>query len=248
MTISPESYPRLSRPPLREAVIDIRLPEDLPVSVVDAFRSLTLPDLKPVGEVKVGGFKLEILSGKAAQASVVADEVQGIRFQSADGATVLQFRRNGMTFSILKNYKTYEEFEHNAKKLWLTFLNIVGSIQASRLAVRYINAVEVPMGADFDDYLTSAPRLPKGLPQLYSSFLQRVVVPFAENNAYVIITQSFERPLETGLPVVIDIDAITERVMPGNTQDIWDTLMILRHIKNRVFFSTLTAKTLEAYR
>ena len=115
-------YPKLSRPPLREALIDIRLREDLPSAFVETLRSLHLSGFSVAGDIKAGTFKLEIAKDKPSQASVTSDEVQGVRFQIADGVQILQYRRNGITFSILRNYTAWGPFVDEARKLWQQFL------------------------------------------------------------------------------------------------------------------------------
>ena len=47
----------------------------------------------------------------------------------------------------------------------------------SRVALRYINQLELPLkhGDQFTQFLTSAPDLPEGAPQAVSQFLSRVM-------------------------------------------------------------------------
>ena len=132
--------------------------------------------------------------------------------------------------------------------MWQEFLRVSGAVVISRVGVRYINAIEVPIGADFDDYLAAGPRIPQPLPQIYTTFLQRVVVPFAEINGYAIITQALEQATDKGLPTLIDIDVASNSSIEGEAPEIWQRLTKLRNIKNHIFFASVTAKALEAYR
>lgn len=241
-------YPRLSRPPLREALIDIRLSEQLPIAFLERLRVLTLPGFSNVGEIKLGGFRLEIAKDKPSQATITSDEILGIRFQTTDASQVLQYRRNGITFSILKNYQTWEQIRGVAREFWRQFLGISGPVNVNRLALRYINAFEVPLGGDFDEYLSAGPRIPKDLPQLLTSFLQRILIPFTDVNAHAIITQALEPPTESSFPTILDIDAIGQCSLDGADPEVWKRLEQLREIKNRIFFASVTAKALEAYR
>jgi uncharacterized protein (TIGR04255 family) len=242
-------YPHLSRPPLREALIDIRLSDQLPVSFLDRLRALSLAGLSNVGEIKEGGFKLEIAKDRPVQATITSDQILGMRFQTADASQVLQYRRNGITFSILKNYQTWEDIRDLARTFWQQFLSISGTVNVNRLAVRYVNAIEVPLaGGDFDEYLTAGPRIPNDLPQQLTSFLLRVVIPFTDVNAHAIITQALEPPTETSFPAILDIDAIGQCSLNGADSEVWNRLEQLRIIKNRIFFASVTAKALEVYR
>lgn len=242
-------YPKLSRPPLREALIDIRLSEQLPVSFLERLRTLAPEGFSNVGEIKLGGVRLEMGKDRPSQATITSDEVLGIRFQTADASQVLQYRRNGITFSILRNYQTWEHIRDVAREFWQQFLHTSGPVNVNRLAVRYVNSIELPLaGGDFDEYLTAGPRIPKDLPQLLTSFLQRVVIPFTEVNAYAIITQALEPATESSFPTILDIDTISQCSLGGADPEVWNKLGQLRIIKNRIFFASVTTKTLEAYR
>ncbi len=149
-----------------------------------------------------------------------------------------------MTYSILKNYPGWDVIKEAARDEWVEFLAVSGSVNVSRLAVRYINAINIPLGADYDEYLTTGPRVPKLVPPIVTSFMQRVLVPFAEDMATAIITQTLEVPA----PAVLDIDIFTECSLDGASADIWSRLEKLRSIADRIFFSSLTEKVLESYR
>lgn len=242
--VASSNYPNLSRPPLREALIDIRLSEPCVPSFVEKLSAQEFGGFLRVRDVKLGGFRFEVLEDKPAQAMVTSEEVLGGRFENADKTQVVLARRDGMTFSILKNYKNWEHTRNTAHRFWRLFLDLSGPVQVGRVALRYINVIEVPQGADFDHYLTAVPRIPKELPQLMGNFFQRIEVPFAEHSAVAIVTQAIETPTT----VVLDIDVVSQDKMDGASPAIWDKFDALRLIKNSVFFSSLTPRTVESYR
>lgn len=240
--MSDEVFPRLTHAPLREAIVDIRLRDVLPATFVSKLGSLEgFPIAKAM---KHGQFTFQISKDKPAEAKVTADEAIGQRYEREDASEVVQFRRNGLTYSILKNYTSWDVLRDAARYAWQRFLSISGPINVNRLAVRYINAIEIPVGADYDEYLTAAPRIPKPLPQIVNSFIQKVAVPFAGEGATAMITQT----LETPAPAVLDIDVFSECSLDGASVEIWAVLEKLRSVKNRVFFASLTAKVLDLYK
>ena len=117
-----------------------------------------------------------------------------------------------------------------------------------RLATRYINVIEVPItGLLFDDYLTAPPRVPESLPQGIQHFLQRLVVPFTEEIAGIII-QTVDVPTQTHLPIILDIDVQMRKPnLFSDSPEIWTGFDTLREIKNNIFFSSVTERTLEPY-
>jgi len=191
---------------------------------------------------------LEWSKDQTAKARVTTDEVLGKRYEREDGSEVVQFSRNGVTYSILKNYSSWDVLRDAARNAWQRFLAISGPVNVSRLAVRYINAIEVPLGADLDEYLTATPRIPTPLPQILNGFLQKIVIPFADDDASAIITQAMEGSTAGNISIVLDIDVFTNCLLEGASAEIWSRLEKLRSIKNRVFFSHLSPKGLNLYK
>lgn len=237
-------YPHLSRPPLREALIDIRLAERLSPDFLSHLKTDKFGEFSAVGTVKLGGFKFQPDRDKPALATVTSEEVLGTRFENADKSQVVGARLDGLSFSILRGYRNWEHISGLARGFWERFLDLSGPVQVGRLAVRYINVIEVPQGDDFDNYMTAAPRIPPGIPQLLSNFFERITVPFVGARAEAIITQALEGPTS----VVVDIDVINQDKIDGNSPGLWDKLGELRIIKNQIFFSSVTTKTVELYR
>jgi uncharacterized protein (TIGR04255 family) len=235
-------FPKLARPPLREALVDVRLRDELPVAVIPKFRQ---PKGFPVvTTMKQGQFQFKVDANKPAEAHVFSEALLGQRYDREDGSAVVQLRRNGITYSALKNYPGWEVLRDSAREIWQDFITVSGNIIISRLAVRYVNAIIIPTGADLDEYLTNGPRVPALLPQVVTSFMHRMLIPIEELKMNAIVTQTLEMPS----PVILDIDAFTERSFEASSDEIWTTLDELRGIADRTFFSSLTEKVIESYR
>lgn len=246
-----DKYPQLARPPLREALIDIRLRDRLPEDWGKRLESVQFRDFKVTHPLKEGGFRFEIPRDDApASAKVLSAETLGYRYDRTNGTQTLLVRRNGMSLSILKNYTTWEALKEAANDLWTEYLRLSGSVQVDRLAVRYINAIEMTVSDDTDEYLTAGPRIPEKLPQILNSFFQRVEIPFLKEKATAIITQaSGDRPPEgsSNREAILDIDVFCSGTFDGASPGIWITLDNLRDIANRSFFSSITKQVLDSY-
>ena len=69
--MSETEFPKLTRPPLSEALVDIRLREELPASVVSKFQA---PTNFPVAkELRHGQFQVKMDKDKPIQAEVLAE-------------------------------------------------------------------------------------------------------------------------------------------------------------------------------
>lgn len=237
---------QLLHPPLREAVINLRLEEQLSGKLIEELKDKRLPNYERVGPLKRGTFRFEIGAEAPSQASVTRDELDGWRFQSTDGSKVVQIRRNGLTYSVLRDYRTWEEFKSGARMVWDLLREWFGQLTVARVAVRYINVLQLPPGlTDFDEYLRAGPRIPPEVPQVLSGFFHRVQVPFSELGAFAIITQALEPPTQTAIPVILDIDVQGLVKKGAEPDDIWTELDKLRKIKNLIFFSSITERVLE---
>lgn len=173
----------------------------------------------------------------------------GKRIDFPDTRQVLQIQRTGFTFSQLEPYGSWQQVVESAGKLWETFSSNVDKLQISRLGIRYINVIDLPIPfADFNEYLTMAPQIPSELPQGLSQFLTRTVSPI--DNDLVVVTQSFSHgdAHADKARVVLDIDVNCTDLSQLTSASIVPTLNRLRERKNAVFFSYLTEKALEMYK
>jgi uncharacterized protein (TIGR04255 family) len=242
-------YRHLSKPPLREALIDIRISEELPASNVDKLSAHRLDGFEAPIEIRRGRISIQFNLDKSAPLPLPGSAQEGLgwRYSTADGSRVVQFRRDGATFSILKGYQDWDEARSSARVLWEQYREWNSPTKVSRLAVRYINVLNLPMGVDFDLFLTAAPRVPPELPQMVSGFFQRTVIPFSADGTTAIVTQALEPPHETVVPVVLDIDVWYNVLVDLAAPEIWIQLDRLRNIKNQIFFSSITERALEQY-
>jgi len=240
-------YRRLSKPPLREALIDIRISQELPVSSVDKLSVHQLDGFEVPIEMRRGKIAIQFSPDMSAPLPLPgsAQEGFGWRYSTADGSRVVQFRRDGATFSILKGYQDWNEARSSARILWEQYREWNSPAKVSRLAVRYINVLSLPMGIDFDLFLTAAPRIPPDLPQMLSGFFQRTVIPFSTDGTTAVVTQALEPLHDNIVPVVLDIDVWYNVSLEVDASEIWIQLDRLRDIKNQIFFSSITERALE---
>jgi uncharacterized protein (TIGR04255 family) len=61
---------------------------------------------------------------KPAIAEVLGEEVLGWRYEREDGSAVAQLRRNGITYSILKNYLGWDVLREEARNAWEGFRSL----------------------------------------------------------------------------------------------------------------------------
>lgn len=241
----------LTRAPIREALIDIQVSPPVAIEALTGLKEkLThkFPETKNIWQASVG---VEI-SPDGDGATTTEKSLIGFRFEAPEVPHVLQCRTNGFTFSRLPPYETWEPMRDEARILWNLFATETHPITVTRLAVRYINALRIPLPLDsFATYLAVPPEPPAALPQTLAGFLQRFVIARPNDNCIAIVTQALEEsnPQVTpdGITVFLDIDVFKALELPPDSPEIWDTLQVLRDFKNDVFFEYLTEPSLELY-
>jgi uncharacterized protein (TIGR04255 family) len=239
-----EIFPRA---PITEALIDIRvqIPEQVSPPCLELLHK-QIQNEYPNKKARRGwAQKFEF---KVPEGSMVADSkdlgVDGYLFSSADEKQVVQYRLDGFTFSRLRPYLQWNQILEEAKRLWVIYAEAVKPILLTRLALRYINSIEIPSrNFDLEEYFTSPPTIPSGLPQLLEHFFSQLLIQFPDQGAKALVTQTIsptKDPMIT--PVLFDIDVFVETQLKPNDQK------VLRTIKNAIFDRSLKEKTKELFR
>jgi uncharacterized protein (TIGR04255 family) len=153
----------LKNAPITEAVIDFRVRIPTGVSL-DHFRvahESFANDYPRREERHSTEFSLPI--GGAPTAPSTKRSVQGYFFHSHDGLQIVQFRLDGFTFSRLRPYHTWDAFLSEALRLWKVYEKVVNHAEISRVAVRYINHIRLPLPVELHEHLTAPPAVPSRL-------------------------------------------------------------------------------------
>jgi uncharacterized protein (TIGR04255 family) len=242
-------FPHLSKAPIVEAIIDfrVRLPADFEAARLKALHPTFENAYPKIEERKQVEHKFEHAPGKEPSHSVTDRGIHGYFFRSADNTQIIQFRRDGFTFNRLKPYTSWEELFPEAARCWKLYWETCQPIDVSRIAVRYINRLLLPdLQGEFSDYLAAPPALPNGMPPFVSAFVSRVVINDPDSRITAAVVQALEPPLESRyIPVILDIDVFHEDVSNLTSDAILTRFEELREMKNRVFFGSITDKTLE---
>ena len=244
-------YRHLDNAPITEAIIDlrVRLTSEFQIEKFSSLREMLHDQYTDVEERRLikGAFGME-----AGKPVVQPPEDKGIEtylFKSADNTKVAQFRKDGFTFSRLKPYTNWEDISAEAKELWKLYVEKASPEVVTRIAVRYINQLNIPLPInDFARYLTAPPMVPENVPQDVSAFLSKVVVHDMEQDIAANITQALQgisRPDHA--IIILDIDVYKQSVAGFKDSDIWLTFEQLRDLKNRIFFDSISEETVSVY-
>jgi uncharacterized protein (TIGR04255 family) len=230
-----------ANPPITEGLIDLRV--DLPAETgLESFDTLS-QEIKgeyPSREERVLS-EVQFNAGKQVEASTKQTKL-GYLFRSVDGKGVLQTRLDGFTFSRLKPYENWGALRDEAIRLWGIYQKIANPIRVTRVAVRYINQIDMPLPMrDFKDYLRTVPEVSPELPQELSAFLMQLQIPQEDLGAMVVLTQTMVPPPRPDVAsVILDIDLFKAGCEFNLDDDVWNLLESFRDRKNDVFEGCIT--------
>jgi uncharacterized protein (TIGR04255 family) len=238
-------YPHLRNAPIREAIIDIRcqLPESTTLqtirSLYDGIRE-SYPEMRErrrfEGQISLDEKGLGSMQGR--------DDIDGFFFFAK--TQVVQCRLDGFAFSRLRPYETWETVSAEARRLWALYRDAANPVSTTRVALRYINEFKIPLASGaWTEYLVSPPTPPPDSQSPLPSELLYRYLQQDPTEAKALVTLALP-PASTpdSRVLLIDIDVFKEAVFLDDTT-IWNTLELLRRVKNRIFYSTITKKAVQ---
>lgn len=230
--------------PITEALIDIRV-ESLPQSMRAALGDL-YEQVKGQYPEKQEQF---VVGAQLSFGSEVTSETSqtpiGFAFRSKDGKQIFQARLNGFTFSRLRPYGNWHDLRQQGQKLWALYRATVGPQHVTRIAVRYINQIDIPVRSiDYKDYFLTTPEVSPELPQVLSSFFMQLQMPQPDIHGMLTLTQAaVAAPAPDTNSVILDLDVFQDAPELTSDDQVWDVLEKLRERKNTYFEGCLTDKT-----
>ena len=250
------TFPTLERPPILEAVLDIRFRArtELEVGELFALREVLSETFPTSEEMKQMGAKI-LFERTGARTETEEPRQIGVLFKSKDEKLIFQARVDGITLSRLAPYRSFDELEPLLRSCWGAYVRAARPEAATRIAVRYINRFEVPIDTNLTDWLTRPPQ--PAVPWVrMGSFVHRDLWR-AEDEEYAV---GLVTALEPGLngrssQLIVDIDAFSEvRPISISADDpeaslpmVRERFSALRSIKNHFFFSLLTPKCIQTF-
>lgn len=190
-------------------------------------------------------------------------EQVGLSFSSEDGKRRVRARLDGFDYSVSEPYDRWETFRDEARHLWNVYRKIIAAEWAVRVAVRYVNKINVPSKsnehgehvADLDDYLKISPDVPEEWPNggLLSNYFMQLQMWQRDLECMLIVNEAPDIPTQPGMiSIRLDFDLFKERYAEPwdayNDLEIWAYLEKLHKRKNEVFEASITDETRELIR
>jgi uncharacterized protein (TIGR04255 family) len=238
--------------PIKEALLDIRveLPREVDLGKIQKFHDFIIERFPEKKERKFFKAEFKLPPEVALSPVPTSSRTIGYLFRSPGENKIVQARLDGFTFNKLNPYDRWELFRDEAHKLWNIYVQIAAPLRVTRIALRYINRIEIPLPMeDFKEYILTTPEVASNLPQALSHFFMRLVIPNPKIQATAVIIETTENPTKNQrLPLILDIDVWRENAYEGRELEMWEDFEKLRSFKNEIFFDSITDKTKELFK
>jgi uncharacterized protein (TIGR04255 family) len=168
----------------------------------------------------------------------------GFRLVSADKCYIVQFTRDGVAFSRLEPYEQWEPFAAEAQRAWRAFVESAEPVEVQRLGVRFINRIGLDQLSGISFYLTSPPICLETIGLATTGFLYRSTHDVSGHPLQVNVVRTIQTPTpaqKDQFALIVDIDVGTTCPLPCDERQLQDWLNKMHWLKNKVFFSLLTA-------
>ena len=184
--------------------------------------------------------------GKQVSASAESSHI-GFLFKNGDDKQIFQARLDGFTMSRLAPYESWEPFRDEARRLWNIYREHVKPKQVTRIAVRYINRLDLPLPlSDFKDYLRTFPEVSPDLPQGLAGFFTQLTIPLQDIKSVMLLNEAIIEPAKPEcVSIVLDIDIFRTEDLPDTEEGNWELFEELRLRKNYAFEACITDRTRE---
>lgn len=235
----------LRRAPITEAIVDFRIMPSANFQPQSLLRAPALagPDYPKVQLPQAREARVDFRGG-TAEASVRDLGFMGIRVKAQDEKTIAQFRPDGFTLNRLKPYTSWEQISVEALRLWAIYLDLTKPQSVTRLALRYVNHLNLPGPvADLAEYIVEAPRLPGTTPGIITTFRSLLTLEYPGGQMKANVHRAIETSIETSGPsLLFDIDVYRPGPIDVSGNVLPEFLLGLRDYKNHIFFEGLTER------
>jgi uncharacterized protein (TIGR04255 family) len=232
------------RPPIVEAVIEIKIEGGIESDVLERVKNQLLEDY-PAPPLRTMAVNLEL-----ADEPKVRQQAQGYRLSSGDGASLVTIGPGVIATSRLAPYEGWESFNASARRNWSIWGKLTGRRNVTRLGVRYINRIDVPgQHIQVGDYVGFGMVLPEALaPTPLASFALNAAMPLGEDGCKLILNSgSAVSPLVNVTSFILDVDVSCEIGLPQNDDGLWELANRIRRHKNTVFEACVTDRARELF-
>ncbi len=244
-----ESY---KRAPIIEAVIEFRSSTPISHNLIEKLRVRLKSRFPKEEEINTYNVNLDFINGSAT----IDTTSIGYKMSSEDGLDIRVISNNSITISRLAPYPGWELFEARGRDdLTAWKKQILGTKILSRIGVRFINRIDIPIQpvgqVELDDYFNVGVKAPQPPLGPLAEFSSHVGGPIGEGGDACMANLNYlavESPLVAHSSFILDIDVYRDGGVPATDEAIWELVARMRDHKNSLFEAAVTDRSRDLFR
>ncbi|MBK6939336.1 MAG: TIGR04255 family protein [Planctomycetes bacterium] len=246
-----QDFETLPNPPIIEAIIDLDVELKPGTTLEGVFDSAVAALGTDYPKHKTESVQTLDIGAPASKQQ--PSETRGWLFFSTDDKQIVQVRRDGFTFNRLAPYRKLDHYLSEIRRTWGIYNEIVEPARVSRVGLRFVNQVMLPREVtpeQFGEYFTTLPQPPPAAGMSLLGFFSQQKIKDSKTGLVAnIVLASRDREAERGkVPIIVDIATSKHGKWERNDGSLWDALVELRDLKNRLFFGLVKEQCLTLFR
>ena len=239
-------------PPITEAVIGISFSSSIKQTDITSANKkfhTYYPHHQPVSNVAFG-LHIDQTNNNKTTTNVSSKKEDGHRRSTADMTQLLVLWPSSLTLSQLAPYPGWDQFFERFVRDWAIWKRTVGFQAISRIGVRYINRIDIPVKGtviEHEEFLNIYPKLPDSLNPIHAYAVQSASELNEIDCILKINSAAVPSPILGHASFVIDLDISKESNPPQNDNEIYDLLKKIRTQKNSVFEACISNRARELF-
>jgi uncharacterized protein (TIGR04255 family) len=239
------------KPPITEAVIEVRFATALDASDLDKTTRQMVSVYNQQESIKSVDFAVGV-PPEHGQTTALINEQLGRRMSSGDLTEILVLWPLSFVVAQLAPYPGWEVFFDRFSRDWNILKKTTEYRRIVRVGVRFINRIDVPFTTngviEEAEYLNVYPQLPASFGPVNGYGVQ-AQLPMRDIGCKLTINSAaVPSPLIAHNSFLLDLDIHMEASPPQNNEDIYELLNRIRVKKNQVFEACITARSREIFR
>lgn len=240
------------RAPITEAVIAINFETPIDsesLTNLSGKFSAHYPQHQDVANLQ---FDIQLHAIEQQSATTKVDKDLGHRRSSSDMTELMVLWPSALVVSQLAPYTGWDVFFRRFVRDWKLWKRVIGFKTVSRIGVRYINRLDIPLPKDGnvveqEEYINVYPKLPSIFGPL-ASYAVQAAFPVEEIGSKILINSAVvPSPILDHISIVFDQDIIREVDVPQSDEAIYALLDEIRRKKNEVFEACIRDRARELF-
>lgn len=240
------NYPK---PPITEAIIGIDFTSPIQfddLNVISSKFKIDYPNIENIQSLDVDVNPPNNQNTLVNNNHIHLNAIGGLRLSSPDVSRLMLIWPKTLTISQLAPYQGWDDLFKRFESNWKTWKRTFGFREISRIGLRYINRIDIPVDNDVvlhEEYINIYPRVPSGEWPLHNYALQ-MISPIKDTAIMCQINSAIvDSPLLNHLSIIFDLDLSISENVPQSDDELLKVLNLMRIHKNKIFESVITEKT-----